>query len=466
MRSRAKKFTPMNLLRSFFLLCFLGNHLSAADAPNVVVLLADDLGYSDLSCYGSPENETPHLDRLAAEGLRFTDFYAASAVCSPSRAGLMTGRFPVRVGVYSWVHTSQNMHLRVEEVTVAEKMKEAGYSTAHVGKWHLGYDLVDGSGPGPDPGDHGFDYWLATGNNAEPSHENPNNFVRNGVAVGETNGYSCQLVVDEALTWLDDHRDKEKPFFLNVWFHEPHRKVAAPPKFKDRHKDQKDPAYYGSIENMDNAVGRLLAKLDEMGVTDNTFIAFTSDNGSYMQGSNDPLTGRKTQLWEGGIREPGIMRWPGKIKPGSTSEVPAGIVDLLPTICDVAGVEPPQDRTLDGVSLTPLFRGESITRNHPLYWFYNPSRPVCVIRDGDWCLVADPTLDLSQDNMFKEEYIGPIKETKLQNFRLYNLKEDAAQDNDLSSKYPERLDEMKKSMQALHQDVVTEAFDWRSFSWN
>ncbi|MFG0296049.1 MAG: sulfatase-like hydrolase/transferase, partial [Maioricimonas sp. JB045] len=219
---------------------------SADDArPNVVMLLADDLGYADLSCFDSPEVKTPALDGLAAEGAKFTHFYAGSAVCSPSRAGLLTGRFPVRASVYSWIHTSHNMHLRVEETTIAEVLKQAGYDTAHVGKWHLSYDLEDGSGPNPDPGDHGFDHWLATGNNAEPSHRNPNNFVRNGKALGEVPGYSCQIVADEAIGWLKGRSEPSRPFFLNVWFHEPHRKVAAPEELAARHADTKNPHYYG-----------------------------------------------------------------------------------------------------------------------------------------------------------------------------------------------------------------------------
>ena len=438
--------------------------LSAVHAetqPNIVLMLADDLGWGDLSCYGSEENQTPNLDRLASEGIRFTDFYAACAVCSPSRAATLTGRTPVRAGVYSWIHTSHKMHLRVEETTIAELLKEAGYSTAHVGKWHLSYDLEDGSGPNPTPADHGFDYWLGTGNNAAPSHRNPNNFVRNGKAVGETEGYSCQLVVDEAISWLDDHRDKKKPFFLNVWFHEPHARVAAPPELAERHKNTKRPEYYGCIENMDLAVGRLLEKLEKMGAADNTFIVFTSDNGSYVPGSNGRLKGSKTKLWEGGIRAPGIMKWPGRIQPGTESGTPSGLVDLLPTICGVSGIEAPKDRTLDGVSLLPLFGGEKIERNHPLYWFYSPSRPVCVIREGDWCLVADPELDLSTQNMFKEEYIGPVKETGLKNFRLYNLRADPAQETDLANQQSEQLEQMKKEMNRLHREVVDEAYDWR-----
>jgi len=457
MHSLKRTFLPVLMGLGLFLLP--ANLLAAP--PNVMVMLADDMGYGDLSIYGSLENHTPNLDKLASEGARFTDFYAGSAVCSPSRAALITGRFSVRAGIYSWVHTSQNMHLRREEITIAEVLKEKGYSTAHLGKWHLCYDLVKGSGTRPNPGDQGFDYWMATGNNAEPSHHNPTNFVKNGVALGKVEGYSCQIVVDEAETWLDQHRDKSKPFFMNLWFHEPHMKVAAPEKFRNRHLDTKRPDYYGCIENLDDAIGRLLAKLDKMGVSDNTLIVFTSENGSYMQGSNDPLKGRKTQLWEGGIREPAIMRWPGHIQPDSVITEPTGVVDILPTICEATGASVPKDRVIDGVSLLPLFSNKRIKRNHPLYWFYNPSRPVCAIREGDWALIADPTIDLPRGNMFKEEYIGNIKETELTNFRLFNLRQDPIQDDEITEHA--KLNQMKAKMLKLHREVVTEAYDWRNW---
>tara|TARA_B100001094_G_scaffold315459_1_gene355467 strand:- start:1166 stop:2530 length:1365 start_codon:yes stop_codon:yes gene_type:complete len=437
--------------------------LTAATQPNVVIMLADDLGAGDLSCYGSPENKTPHLDQLAKDGLQFSDFYAASAVCSPSRAALQTGRFSVRAGVYSWVATSQNMHLRVEETTIAELLKAGGYATAHVGKWHLGYGLADDVS-GPDPGDHGYDHWLATGNNAQPSHHNPNNFVRNGKALGEIKGYSCQIVADEAIKWLDQHRNKKKPFFLNICFHEPHQRVASPPELTTRHPGVKQPEYYGCVENMDDAAGRILKKLNALGVADNTLVIFTSDNGSYRtdRANNRNLKGRKTQLWEGGIRAPGIIRWPGRIKPGTRSDVPAGLVDLLPTACAAAGVPLPKNVTLDGTNLLPLFATGKLVRPKPLYWFYNPSRPVCVIRDGDWCLLADPEIDLPRQNMFLERFIGDIKKTGFKNYRLHNLRTDAAQEIDLSQKEPERFAKMKGQMLKLHRDVMDEAFDWRS----
>src|SRR6056297_1171645 len=193
---------------------------SAESPPNVVVLLADDLGYQDIGCYDGPV-QTPSLDGLAAGGMRFRQFYSGCAVCSPSRATLLTGRQHIRAGVYSWIHDpSQESHLLLREITLAEILKQAGYETAHIGKWHLGLPTPERDKP--TPADHGFDHWFATWNNASPSHRDPNNFIRNGEPVGKLEGYSCQLVADEAIRWLDEERDPEAPFFLNIWFHEPH----------------------------------------------------------------------------------------------------------------------------------------------------------------------------------------------------------------------------------------------------
>lgn len=193
--------------------------------PNFLVFMADDLGYSDLSCFGSKETQTPVLDSLAKAGIRFTDFYAGAPLCSPSRAAMLTGRFPTRVGMYSYVPLNSPMHLKTSEITSAKLLQQSGYDTAHMGKWHLGNDLQIGQIPTPK--DHGFSYWFATENNALPTHHNPVNFVRNGKEVGKIDGYSCQIVADEAIGWLNEKRNANKPFFLNIWFHEPHRKVAA-----------------------------------------------------------------------------------------------------------------------------------------------------------------------------------------------------------------------------------------------
>jgi len=436
----------------------------STERPNVVILLADDLGFTDLGCCGQQLASTPNLDRLASEGARFTDFYAGQAVCSPSRACLLTGRVPARVGVWSWISPRHRMHLKKSETTLAELLHEAGYATAHVGKWHLSPQVVDRDGYSP--AEHGFDHYIATQNNANPSHKQPNNFVRNGEAVGETESYSCQIVVDEAIDWLESKREPDKPFFLNVWFHEPHLKVAAPPELADNYTDLTDSEkwqhYYGCIENMDHAAGRLLAKIEEMGAADNTLVVFTSDNGSYNGPSCEPFRGRKTQLWEGGIRVPGIAKWPGKIEAGKVIEEPAGIVDLLPTVCDAVGIDAP-DVTLDGTSLWPALTDGSISRTKPLFWFYQPARPVCVIRDGGWSLVADPTIDLDRDNYFHEEMIGNIKKSGLTNFRLFNLEQDPHQDNDVSAEHPERTESMKRQMTALHAEIIAEGEDWREW---
>ncbi len=433
--------------------------------PNIIILLADDLGYGDLGCYGSKTVNTPVLDKMAADGIRFTDFYAGSAVSSPSRAALMTGRFPLRVGIYTWINQSNKMHLHRNEITIPELLKTNGYSTAHFGKWHLSNDfqLRDSSCHGT-PAHHGFDYWLATGNNANPSHHNPDNFIRNGRNTGVIEGYSSHIVVDDAILWLENNYNPSKPFFINCWFHEPHKNVAAPHELCGKYKHTKHPDYYGCIENMDLAIGRLLDKIESMRLSESTIIIFMSDNGSYLDdGNNDPLSGKKATLWEGGIRVPGIISWKGKIKSGLIEATPAGVVDILPTLCELSGTRLPEDRVIDGESLVPLMTGKMIKRNKPLYWFYSPARPVCVIRDGNWCLVSDPVLDIPVINRFNEEWIGMIKETELTNFRLYNLREDIKQENDVSQQNMKILESLKRKMIDLHNEIIEEAIDWRYF---
>ncbi|MCH2602617.1 MAG: sulfatase-like hydrolase/transferase [Pedosphaera sp.] len=259
--------------------------LSAKDSkdsrPNFVVILCDDLGYGDLACYGHPHIKTPHLDKLATQGMRLTSCYAAAPVCSPSRAGMLTGRTPNRSGVYNWIPGNHVMHLRKDEVTVAGILKASGYDTAHVGKWHCNGKF--NSPAQPQPGDHGFNHWFATQNNAAPSHKNPRNFVRNGKSVGPMEGYACQLVVDEGVDWLRNGRDKQKPFFLFTCFHEPHEPVASPGKmtagYSEVARNKLEAEYFANVENMDAAVGKLMAALDELKLADNTLVFFTSDNG-------------------------------------------------------------------------------------------------------------------------------------------------------------------------------------------
>ena len=255
---------------------------SAALMPrtNFVIVLCDDLGYGDIGCFGHPHIKTPQLDKLAGEGLRLTDCYAAAPVCSPSRSGLLTGRIPNRLGVYDWIPEKSPMHLMQREITISRLLKDAGYQTCHVGKWHLNGLFNDSAQP--QPGDHGYDWWLATQNNAGPSHENPINFVRNGQPVGPLEGYSSQIIVDEAMSWLG-RRETTKPFLLMVWLHSPHEPVATASPFVAQYKsvaESDDQAeYFGNVTQLDHEVGRLMKRLDDDGLRDNTLVYFSSDNG-------------------------------------------------------------------------------------------------------------------------------------------------------------------------------------------
>lgn len=319
--------------------------------PNLIIFLADDLGYNDLSCYrttGSdlspwtPTTRTPYIDNLAENGMRFTSFYCGAAVSSPSRAALITGRNATRTGIYNWIPPNTPMHLRNEEITIAEILKETGYQTAHFGKWHL---TSEGSDQ-PLPEDQGFDYSFFTYNNAVPSHKDPVNFFRNGEPAGELKGYSCQLVVDEAIGWLGSRENKDKPFYINVWFNEPHEKVAAPDELTAHHSYNN--IYYGAIENLDIAVGRLMDYLKYNNLIKNTIVIFTSDNGSQVYGSNDPLRGEKCFNFEGGIRVPFIISWPDHVPVNTTSEFIGSFTDILPSVANITGTAIPKERKIDG----------------------------------------------------------------------------------------------------------------------
>ena len=446
---------------SFF--CLASEKLSAEQRrPNVVILLADDLGYGDLGCYGGPV-KTPVLDRLAQSGMRFQQFYSGCAVCSPSRASLLTGRHHIRTGVYSWIaDAKQRSHLLLREKTIPEILKKVGYTTAHVGKWHLGLptDQVDK----PTPDQHGFDHWFATWNNAEPSHKNPTNFLRNGDPVGPMNGYSCQLVVDEAMRWLDDQKVDQTPFFLNVWFHEPHAPIASPDNITKRYGETKDAAaiYSGTIDNTDRAIGRLLKKLAEIDDPENTIIFYASDNGSYRDDRTGGLRGRKGMNWEGGLRVPGIFSWPGKIQSGQVSGHPGGVVDLLPTICGLLDLDSPEGVTLDGVDLSPVLLGgdSSGQRETPLFWHLQKARPIVAMREGDLVLVADPDYQLSKSNLFDESWIPKIKNGGYHNYQLFDLTRDPAQTENLANQRPADLDRMKQRLLEINESVMSDGADW------
>ena len=434
--------------------------------PDILLILLDDSGWTDFGCYGS-EIETRNIDRLAEEGMRFTDCHSAAPNCSPSRAGLLTGRTPSRVGIYSYLPSKHVMHLREQEVTVAELLRDAGYRTGHFGKWHL-TRLQQSQ---PQPSDHGFDYSLGTDNNASPSHHNPKNFVRNGESVGEMKGYSCQLVVDEALGWLTKAKqdDPQRPTFTCVWFHEPHTPIASPPELVKKYQSiypeysKKQATYYANIENVDRAVGKLMRGLRSLRMDESTLIFLTSDNGPLGDHSKVGLRGRKSHVWEGGHRVPGIFRWPGKIAAGTVCKEPICGVDFLPTACEIAGVDPPGDRVLDGTSVWPLLQGRTadFTRRHPLYWFFYRLTPAIAMRNGDWVLIAD-TDDAQRPKAHPllREDIPKIKESRPNRFELYHLGEDLAQRTDVADEHPDILARMKRQLTAFHGQVIAEGPAW------
>jgi len=483
--------------------------------PNVVVLLADDLGYQDIGCCGGPV-KTPALDRLAAKGVRFTDFYSGCAVCSPSRATLLTGRNHIRTGVYSWISDHhQNSHLTEREVTLPEILKSQGYATAHFGKWHLG--LPTSQRNKPTPSQHGFDYWFATGNNASPGHRNPVNFIRNGKPVGKIEGYACRIVVDEAISWLDEKRNPDKPFFLNIWFHEPHAPIAAPDQIVSQYGQLNDPAaiYSGTIDNTDRAIARLLKKLREIDSPENTLIVYSSDNGSYRADRVGALRGKKGSNFEGGLRVPGIFYWPGTITKGHVEHEPAGLVDLVPTVCSLLRIDKPVNVNLDGSDLSPLLTGgeNEFTRHQPLFWLLPASQPAVAIRDGNYSLVAHRDYRLPKDqekmtalmkqieetlrkngtleeeirgstlqekmfegfkdkeadklrgqyvrlNMFQESWIPAIKAGAYTRYQLFDLARDPGQQTDLSAQLPDVFVRLKKKLLEINASVMADAHDW------
>jgi len=427
--------------------------------PNFVVILCDDLGYGDPGCYGHPYIQTPAIDRLAAEGMRLTDCYAGAPVCSPSRAAMLTGRTPHRTGVYDYIPghgyggkgpVYAGMHLQREEITAASLLRDAGYDTCHVGKWHLASKFNDPAEP--QPGDHGFNHWFSTYSNAQPSHRNPDNFVRNGEELGELDGYSAELCAAEAADWLTRLRDKTKPFCLFAWLHEPHEPIATRERFMAPYKGHPEAIYYGNVSQIDYAAGQILDTLDSMGIRDNTLIMFTSDNGpetlNRYQGANrsfgspKPLRGMKLHMYEGGIRVPGILSWPGIIVPGQVSDTPVSATDVLPTLCDLAGIPTPDDRPIDGTSLASFIRSGSITREIPLYWRYDIalSQPFGVaMRHNDFKILADPGLSV---------------------FELYNLRDDPEERFDLAAAAPDVLADMRNRLVPLHTEIDREGPEW------
>lgn len=455
--------------------------------PNIILMMADDLGYNDLSCYRNqhkiisenpPTSQTPNIDDLAKNGMQFTDFYSGAAVCSPSRAALLTGRNATRSGIYNFIPNESPMHLKSEEITIAEMLKNHNYQTAHFGKWHLASE----NRKHPEPLDQGFDNAFWTYSNAEPSHKNPVNFIKNRNPLGKLNGYSSHLVVNEAIKWLEKNKAKSAPFFMNVWFHEPHLKVAAPDSLSIRHKYNKD--YYGCIENMDVAVGKLMTYLKANGLLENTIIIFTSDNGSKFKGSNDPLRGQKTFQFEGGIRVPFIVQWKGNIPAGKISQEIGHFTDVLPTLASLTKTQLPKDIIIDGENIAHILLSNSKDkqRKEPLFFYRYFNDPICMVRLEDVVLLGYyqkpkervAKYDEREEALFKPkegehkgaqwafqiEHMNAIKNQEPLYFEMYNVKNDVGQFTNIIKNHTKLFEKMKKIMLKKRIEMITEGGNW------
>jgi arylsulfatase A-like enzyme len=422
--------------------------------PNVVVILVDDLGWADLGCSGSTFFETPNIDRLARRGMRFTDAYAACPVCSPSRAALLTGKSPARLHLTDWLpgradRASQKLlrpeirqELPLDEVTLAEALKPAGYATASIGKWHLG-------GPGSWPEHQGFDVNVGGGQTGSPPggyyrFKAPNLEARNDEE------YLTDRLTDEAIGFIERH--KERPFFLYLAHYAVHiplqARAADLARFRAKpagDSPQRNAIYAAMIKGVDDGVGKVLRALDDLEIADRTAVIFTSDNGglSVEEGpdtpstSNAPLRAGKGYLYEGGIRVPLLVAWPGVTRPGSTCGVPVIGQDLSPTILDMAAGRATPGRIIDGESLIGLLRGEKALRRDALFWHYphysnQGGRPGGAIRRGDLKLI--------------ERYEDDRVE-------LYDLKRDIGERHDLAAERPEEAARLRERLARWRESV-------------
>lgn len=436
----------------------------ASSPPNVVLFLIDDLGWKDLGCQGSDYYHTPHIDRLAAQGVRFTEAYAACAVCSPTRASVLTGKYPARLLLTQWLPAGRwnpQAHrmregrflraLPLEEITLAETLREAGYTTLHVGKWHLG------GPPFSLPDQHGFDINIAGSEHGAPGgyffpYKGKWTVPTTGKAVlkqtlpnGETGEYLTDRLAEEAITLI--RRNKDRSFFLYFPHYAVHTPLQAKQEMLARYeavpeeKRQGKPAYAAMIESVDDSVGRVMKALNELSLEKNTLVIFTSDNGGFARAtSNAPLRANKGSHYEGGIRVPLIIKKPGVTKTGRVSRVPVITNDLYPTILELVGLPPKPLQHVDGVSLAPLLEGLPIDPR-PLFWHYphynrHPhNAPVSIIRRGSWKLIE-----------FLET--GAIE--------LYNLSDDLGETTNLEDAQPARAQELLTELRKWQDGIGAE----------
>ncbi len=426
--------------------------------PNIILVVVDDLGAHDVGFMGSTFYETPNIDRLAENGIVFTQAYAAAANCSPTRASIMTGQYPARLGITDWIRPSvwrdgsedadsyvgdsttrllcphYPLELDTAEVTIAELLREAGYITMHIGKWHLG-------GPGFLPEDQGFELNFAGFDFGQPpsyyapytSEWSPGGIPR---VMPETDDeYLTDREAAEAVKFI--RANKKRPFFLNLWHYAVHTPIQPKQDYteyfsgKEPAGEQKNARYAAMIKSVDDAMGQVMVALQEEGLLKNTLVIFFSDNGGHNgYTSNAPLRSGKGNPWEGGIREPLVMHWPKKLERGGEYEHPVSSIDLLPTLCSAAGIDIPEDLNVDGVDVLPsLIQGDTLSRED-LYWHfphyrgYEDVRPFSIVRSGDWKLVR-----------FWEGHN-----------ELYNLREDPSETDDRSLREVEVVLELESKL--------------------
>ena len=459
---------------------------NSKERPNIVVIVADDLGYGDLGVTGNRKIKTPNIDALARDGALFNHFYSPAQVCSPSRASMMTGRMPHRLGIYSFIGGSSGdlVHLPKTEVTIPQILRKAGYQTAIIGKWHNSLNLVQAKNDKIPSMDHyGFDYWFSSDDNGI-NLDKPN-WIRNGKTVGKVKGYTANTVGREAVRWLKEVRDPKKPFIQFVHFYEPHWTVEAPKSLtakylKSATENANEAVYLGAVNNVDLEVGNILKTLSELGIEDDTAIFFSSDHGPARlenskrfkrnYGSAKPYRGNKYGLWEGSIHVPGIVRWPAKVKQGLVINEPAGSIDWLPTICEMANVKIPKDLVLDGQSHLSLLLGQSMKRKKPLQWHHyntnvkNSPNPNAVMRLENYVICG--FYEQKSETRLKRASWRPshykrIKNGKLVRFALYNVVKDPNQQSDLAKKEKTRFDKMRKQLIALHTAMQEQAVGWK-----
>jgi arylsulfatase A-like enzyme len=409
---------------------------AAGSRPNVIVILADDLGYGDTSLFDGWV-KTPQIDRMASEGLTFTDFHTNSSVCSPTRAAFLTGRYQQRVGIIDVVASHLNTPgLEASELTISRLMKQNGYRTALFGKWHLGRELRH------NPIHHGFDEFVGYLNGAADYHNHKDWY--NGLERRNIKGYTTHLITDHAVRFIEEN--KSRPFFLYVAHEAVHLPFQTPADTMENRSQKKltrkemwdpnriRPKYKIMLEEMDKGIGQILDTVEHAGIAENTFIFFFSDNGAIGSGgSNKPFRGGKFSHYEGGHRVPAIAWWPGKIAAGTTTDATTMAMDLFPTIMDFASIAVPRDRKLDGTSMADLILNQTDFPDRQLFWGYEPKLGTAM-RDKNWKMIVSA-----------------------KKYELYNLDNDIKESTNLVEEYPERALRMKETVLNWSKSVSTPA---------